>query len=66
MRFYTVQKMTKPTESWITNKLLTSAVKVRLQQVKSTVEKEAGNKKVITEDSKTIARLNRNRPEKDH
>ena len=45
----TVQKMTKPTENWMRKKLLTSVVKVRLQQVKSTMEKKAGNEKVATQ-----------------
>ena len=44
----TVQKMTKPMESWMEKKLLT-VVKVRLQPAKSTMEKKAGNEKVMTE-----------------
>ena len=49
MRFCTVQKMTKPTESWMRKKLLNSAVKVRLQPLKSAMEKKAGNEKVMTQ-----------------
>ena len=45
-RLCTVQKMTEPTESWMRKKLLTSAVNVGLQPVKSAMEKKAGNKKV--------------------
>ena len=45
----TVQKMTKPMESWMRKKLLTSAVKVGLQPVKSGMDKKAGNKKVMTQ-----------------
>ena len=41
--------MTRPTESWIEKKLLTSVVKVRLQPAKSTMEKKAGNEKVMTQ-----------------
>ena len=54
-------------KSWMRKRLLTSAVKVRLQPVNSEMEKEAGNKKIMTEESKTITRLeSKNRPEKDH
>ena len=45
----TVQKMTKSMESWMRKKLLTSAVKVRLQPVKSVMEKKAGNEKIVTQ-----------------
>ena len=45
----TVQKITKPMESWMRKKLLTSVGKVRLQPVKSTMEKKAGNEKVTTQ-----------------
>ena len=49
MRLCTVQKMTKPMESWMRKKLSTSAVKVRLQPVKSAREKKAGDEKVMTQ-----------------
>ena len=49
MSFCTVQKMTKPIESQMRKKLLTSAVKVGVQPVKSAMEKKAGNEKVVTQ-----------------
>ena len=48
-RLCTVQKMTKPMESWMRKKLLTSAVNVGLQLVKSAREKKVGNEKVMTQ-----------------
>ena len=38
----------KTNTDWMDQKLLTSVVKVRLQPVKSTMKKKAGNKKVTT------------------
>ena len=55
-------------KSWMRKRLLTSAVKVRLQPLNSAREKKAGNEEnCIMEESKTITRLqSKNRPEKDH
>ena len=41
--------MTKPTESWMGKNLLTTVAKVRLQPVKSMIEKKGGNEKVGTQ-----------------
>ena len=41
--------MTKPMDSSMRKKLLTSVVKVGLQPVKSTMEQKAGSKKVMTQ-----------------
>ena len=46
MRLYTVQKMRKPMKRWMRKRLLTSAVKVRLQPVNTGRAKKVRNEKI--------------------
>ena len=55
----------KTNRKWMRKKLSNSAVKVRLQLVKSAREKKAGNEKVMTQ-RRAKQLQGKNRPEKDH